>query len=290
MKSDAFQFVVWGYRNSHNTYRHIQDAFFRTLQYMGRKVRWINEDDGGDFEKIIFISQNNAAYNMPVRADALYMIHNFIGGNASVEEKFKNSNVLTFGVKTDQGAISDQEPRILEMYWASDQTPDEIQRNKAGARVLNTDSRVFNWVGSVWGTSQGNMDEIREFKNQCHRNEMAFNEYTDVSIEENVRLIRESRFAPAIVGRWQRDVGFIPCRIFKNISYGQFGVTNSKRVNDFFGGRLILTDMQNMLLEGHRRLAQTSINQLYDLMDYVAKEHTYVNRIEALLAKAEGLL
>lgn len=288
MKSDAYQFVVWGHKNDLDSYSHIQEAFFRTLQYMGRKVRWINEDDGGDFEKTIFISHGPRSSNIPIRPDAFYIIHNLAG--TAAQEQLKNSNVLIFGVKTDQSRIPDQEPRTTEMYWASDQTPDEIQRNKVGARVLNLDSRVFNWVGSVWGGPQGNHDEIHEFMRQCHVNGTEFNVHKNVSVEGNVRLIRDSRFAPAIVGKWQRDVGFVPCRIFKNISYGQFGVTNSKRVNDFFDGRLVLTDVQNLFTEGHKRLTSISIDQLYDLMDYVAKEHTYVNRIETLLTKAEGLL
>lgn len=288
MKSDAYQFVVWGYKNNPDTYSHIQEAFFRTLRYMGRKVRWINENDNGDFEKTIFVSHGPSASNIPLRPDAFYIIHNLAG--TAAQEYLKDNNVLIFGVKTDQSRVPDQEPRVTELYWASDQTPDEIQRNKEGARVLNLDSRVFNWVGSVWGGSQGNTDEIHDFMHQCRINGLEFNVHRDVSVENDVRLIRNSRFAPAIVGAWQREVGFIPCRIFKNISYGQFGVTNSKRVNDFFDGRLILTDMKEMVSEGHRRLASTSIDQLYELMDYVAKEHTYVNRIETLLAKAEGLL
>jgi hypothetical protein len=39
----------------------------------------------------------------------------------------------------------------------------------------------------------------------------------------NVAAIRRSRIAPAIAGRWQVEHNYLPCRMFKNISYGQLG-------------------------------------------------------------------
>ena len=45
------------------------------------------------------------------------------------------------------------------------------------------------------------------------------------------KIIANSEIAPAIVGSWQKEHEYVPCRIFKNISYGKLGMTNSEIVN-----------------------------------------------------------
>lgn len=290
MKSDAYQFIVWGKPN--NSYQYIQEAFFRALQHQGRRVRWLGEDDGGDYTKAIFISMGNIAHQMPVLPDAFYLIHNFLGNDARVEERFKDSNVLHFGVRTDQSPPLDTYPdRVVDIYWATNLLPYEIEANKKGAQLLNENSNVINWVGTVWGGHFGNEPELDAFSYSAFKRKISFNHHKDVSLQENVRLVRESYFAPAIVGSWQHRVGYIPCRIFKNISYGQFGVTNSEAVNRLFDGRLIHdNDAGELFHSAENGLRMRSADELYGLMDYVASNHTYLNRLDQLLSKAENLL
>lgn len=295
MKSDSYQFVVWGYRNTYHTHGYLHAALYRTLQHMGREVRWLDKDDGLGFEKTIFISINNVAHTLPLVDDALYMIHNFRGGNEVAEEKFKNSNVLHFGVRTDNSG-SDTE-KAIDIYWGTDLLPHEIEQNKHEAKALNTNSRVVHWVGSIQGGEFSNESELHAFASAAESQGLSFKTWggfshaTKVSREENVKLIRESYMAPTIVGAWQRRVGYIPERIFKNISYGHYGVTNSEAINRLFGDKLICNhDTKQLFFDAKERLSKISVGQLYDLMDEVAKKHTYINRIDQLLAKAENLL
>jgi hypothetical protein len=136
-----------------------------------------------------------------------------------------------------------------------------------------------------------NRKEIDAFANACFDNGINFSQVQGgVSIEDNVRLIRESYMAPAIVGSGH-PVGYLPCRIFKNISYGQFGVTNSSYVNDLFEGRLVYnSDTYGLFLDARERLAKTPLSELHSLMDYVAKNHTYINRIDTLIHGARMIL
>ena len=73
-----------------------------------------------------------------------------------------------------------------------------------------------------------------------------------MTIEENVKLIQESILAPAIQTDWQVENGYIPCRIFKNISYGKMGVTNNPTVNKLFNDK-INTIYKNNLNSGFSR-------------------------------------
>jgi hypothetical protein len=49
-----------------------------------------------------------------------------------------------------------------------------------------------------------------------------------LSDSKNGELVRKSRFGATIVGDWQRNAAYIPCRLFKNISFGIAPVSNMK--------------------------------------------------------------
>jgi spore maturation protein CgeB len=93
--------------------------------------------------------------------------------------------------------------------------------------------------------------------------------------------------APAIQGDWQCRQGYIPCRIFKNISYGQFGITNSKTVYELFGENIIYnSDTYQLFIDAKKYIQSASLEDLYKQMDFVRDNHTYINRINSLLTLA----
>jgi hypothetical protein len=174
----------------------------------------------------------------------------------------------------------------LDFRWATDLLPVEIERLKP-ATVLGRNSRVINWVGSVWHV---NDKELNSFKRACDENQIQFRavgagQRGVVSIEENIRLVRESFMAPAISGSHHNVEGYAPCRIFKNISYGQMGITNNPFVNRLFQDKLIFeTDPYKLFYVARDRMQSLDVKEIHDLMDFVAKKHTYINRIQALNA------
>ena len=93
-----------------------------------------------------------------------------------------------------------------------------------------------------------------------------------------------SFLAPAIVGKWQGERGYIPCRIFINIAAGQLGVTNSRRVYELFDQKIVYnTDTYQLFSDALERLRTWSLEDQYALMDVVKNKHTYLNRIETIL-------
>ncbi len=286
------KFCVWGFKNPpYDTFRHIHEAFYRALKFLGKNVSWLDARDdisGIDFSNTFFITQNNAVMrevgSIPLREDCFYAVHNNIQGG---RERFEGLDVLPYGVRL--AGIPEFDPNGLSVNipWATDLLPHEIEANKPST-VFQSRSKVVNYVGSVWSV---NRKEIDAFANACFDNGINFSQVQGgVSIEDNVRLIRESYMAPAIVGSGH-PVGYLPCRIFKNISYGQFGVTNSSYVNDLFEGRLVYnSDTYGLFFDARERLAKTPLSELHSLMDYVAKNHTYLNRIDTLIHGARMIL
>ena len=96
-----------------------------------------------------------------------------------------------------------------------------------------------------------------------------------------MELIQESILAPAFQEKWQVDNGYIPCRIFKNISYGKMGITNNSFVNELFNNKLIYGENIHETLD--LALVNNNKDKLISLMEEVRDRHTYVNRINLIL-------
>lgn len=317
------RFVVWGYKTSYHTHGHIHEALHRTLLRTGRDSTWTDLGEQGNLDQgnTFFITNHDIADQLPIREDCFYLVHGLI--DHPVKHRFSDfgNNWLSWNVyinihaeilrKADPATfvMLDKDmpfwPREhhLNFRWATDRTPDEIQHNKIDAKTLHPESRVINYVGTYWHV---NNSEIVEFGRACHDGgielrhmgagqaspEHSYLGHSKViSPDDNVRLVRESYFAPAIVGSHHLTEGYAPCRIFKNISFGQFGVTNSACVNDLFGGKLIFNpDPYQLFFTARERLPNVPLSALYELMDEVAEKHTYVNRLAGVFKASQMVL
>jgi len=312
---DTCKWVLWGAKVPYNTYGHIHDAILRALKFLGKDAVWLDRDDDIsqiDFSNTLFMSMNCVIGGMPLRKDCFYVVHNA----AELKEPFfKEVKLLAFGQHISTNTYSphvlelgpeiffDPESRVLHFRWGTDLLPHEIGANKPN-NVFKSDSRVVNYVGTVDDSNRG---LLARFAHACIVNGVAFRHfggigYQDgpvVSIEQNVRLIQESYMAPTIQNIFQVDSGQVVCRLFKNISYGQFGITNSKFANDLFGGKLIynpdtyqlfydaLEKFQSMTKT--EKLKETLQKELWELMDEVARKHTYLNKIDGIIRAVRTL-
>jgi hypothetical protein len=291
------KWVVWGHRFAYHTNGHVMAGFYRALQHMGKPSYWLDGDDGSiDFSNTLFISFNDYAIDhpMPRRDDCFYAIYN--GGDPRVRQYYADQKRLAFACiyyarstepyRVDLDADATWLPPCgLEMRWATDLLPHEIEANKP-SRVFRSESRVVNWVGTYEPSHNGKT--VVPFADECRRNGIEFRAIggysgtPPVSMEEGIRLVQESYIAPAIPANGQMQ-GYAPCRIFKNISYGQYGVTNSEFVNAIFSDRLIYDpDPRQLFHTAKERLPLVPLKDLHDLMDVVAAKHTYLNRIDIL--------
>ena len=184
------------------------------------------------------------------------------------------------------------------MYWATDLLPHEIQLEDAAAERLP----VVFYIGS--------MDEKHPFQEFKHACEIEGNVSvvqidpwrTPVSYEENIALMKASYCAPdfrtcgseekartygIMNGTNHLDIGYIPCRVFKAISYGQSGITNSPRVKALLGDHVeYVADPAAVLAVARRRAADVEWRQA--AMRHVAERHTFLQRARDL-ARAIGM-
>ena len=178
------------------------------------------------------------------------------------------------------------------MYWATDLLPHEIHFEDAAAERLP----VIFYIGS--------MDEkhpFQDFKRACERvGDVAVVQIdpwrTPVSYEENIALMKASFCAPdfrshgsaekareygKMNGTNHLDIGYIPCRVFKAISYGQTGITNSPRVKALLGDYVEYVAEPAAVLEVARRRAG-DVGWRQAAMRHVAERHTFLQRARDL--------
>ena len=176
--------------------------------------------------------------------------------------------------------------RVIVTPWATDLLPEEIDKNIENLSKFSTSNKV-NFVGMPlppWDT----------LEKYCKSNNLIYQNYggtfnknskRNKSTEENMKLIQESIIAPSVQSQWQIDNGYIPCRIFKNISYGKMGLTNNPIVNELFDNKLIYSnDIEELVRMGLGFEKNPNKNKIIkELMENVRDNHTYVERMNFIL-------
>ena len=289
-------FVLWGHKLHTHTHSYIFNGFYRALQSMGARVQWVDDGSFIPQEGTVIFATDQSDSDIPLDPTFYYVLHH---STSLKYQSLRNSHhVLSIEVYTylvhDTGAteIGDHtfwDGRVLTFPWATDLLPNEILDHRP-QELLHPSSSVIHWVGTVAFGEYSNFDELESFRRACAENRILFRYtgiYTDsrpVSPEEQMSLIKHSYMSPTIVGKWQQERGYIPDRIFKNISYGQYGVTNSIAVRTMFGDNVIYSpDPYGLFYDARLKLRLTPVESQWKVMDYVAAHHTYVQRVESIL-------
>jgi hypothetical protein len=133
--------------------------------------------------------------------------------------------------------------------------------------------------------SQGNEIEITALKKALAKYQIGFTHVSGVSDAENLAYIRKSKIAPAIACRWQVENDYLPCRMWKNISYGQLGISNVPKFEDVFGDCSVPGATIEALVDYALTLPERQYRNLIREQQEIVKNHTYLDRLLAI-AKA----
>jgi hypothetical protein len=256
-----------------------------------------------DFSNSLFLTEGQVDKNIPIRKDCHYILHNCydkkydaVRDTAITLQTYSNKTPTIEGIEkvnnyiyidrsgvyeTVKNPEYESIPRTtLYMPWATNLLPHQIN-----IRPWQDKKNISHWIGTIGDGLFGNRKELQPFIDSCNNNGIEFKHHANVSEEENMNFIKESYLAPAIVGTWQKENGYVPCRIFKNISYGNLGITNSAEIKMIFGDLVIYSDDESALFElGRQVIFSDKHNDLLtEQISYVKEHHTYLNRIEEIL-------
>ena len=315
LEKDLFKFnqiIIWGHKLHSHTHSYIHNAFYIAFKYLKYKVLWLDDNTQDlqniDFSNSLFITEHQVCKNIPIRMDCKYILHNVFVEPAKisylnyagtwVDSRFKKlaeaGNVINMQVykiefvqnksKMEDYVYYDKSIYTLYFPWATDLLPHEITEIQDNFdKIKSSEPKTINFVGTK-------IKEWKTFRRICIGNGIKFNHlggYTGfgkLSIKDNIDMVQKSYIAPAIQLEQQCREGYIPCRIFKNISYGKMGITNSETVYNLFKQKIIYNQSLKELLTESLDWRKNKYDKIIilELMDFVKEKHTYLNRIENL--------
>lgn len=305
--------IIWGLRDSGHTHSFIHAGFFKAFKHLGYETHWLNSVDEAAEHKVdihnafyIFVDlvgQPNGPFPLPpLHSSCFYFGHHVREEQMKIiSDVVPEDNVIRFCLSTkpylekkqnSELFSYDTSNNIIALIWATDLLPHEVQRNIELLDAMPpTEPTIFH-VGSM---SNGWAAPYVEFMNHMQNYGIGFRNFGPdsqfglVTDEQNQILIKRSFAAPALQFKWQVDNEYIPCRIFKNISYGKMGITNNPGVHRLFGEKTLyssdLKELAKMTYEFENNPDKNKV--IRELMEEVKEKHTYVSRIKFILNEAK---
>lgn len=282
--------VLWGFTSSKDSFRHIHRHYAHALTRLGKPWVWLADEQSSRSE----IRPGDLVFAVDVEARQLgapvdgasYLLHNMNASHPVWDglepERFLRLQVYTrdadqYGVEWEAARRYDRESRTLFQPWGTDLLADEFHEP-----CFNGSSRRVSFVGSVWdGGGLGNLPAITELKRVLIDHDLQFRHLVHVSDDVNIAEVRTSRFAPAVAGPWQCEKNYLPCRVFKNVSYGALGVTNVPMFETLFGNAACVSDSIEQLVDRVLQLGEDGYLEMVRTQQEAAMRYTYR---ESLLA------
>jgi hypothetical protein len=282
--------VIWGHYPLHtSTHGYIHSTYAKAFQYLGHEVNWVPNSSNVDldFSNSIFFVEDSQKSHMPLMKDCKYITHH-IETKYLTDAGVPYQNVLKLGnciqetdkfEKVENLCNWDNSSRTLYQTWGTDLLPNEIDVDN----VVKFDWKKpdINYVGMLY--EQGPF-WIETFAYHAKRHNKEVKLFTQsVSYEENMQLIKESFVCPDFRSDWHLQCGYIPCRIQKNISYGQVQGTNSPFIKKAFGDYVVFGGTPETLYDNLVDAASNNKINMKEAMQFIKDKHTYINRINNIL-------
>lgn len=316
--------IIYGHKLHSHTHSYIHLNYFNAFKHLGHDIIWVDKKDNIEnlkFDNVIFFTEGNVDEDIPLHKNAKYIIHhcniekykekgceyiqlrNYEHSPSAEGRSYEKINPWTY---------FDFQSKTLFQPWGTDLLPHQISPE---IYPYDPTKNIVYYVGSigpdVMPTAEAFASECMKknitFKNICTSHveyrfkqsllsyqlkrglkkfdKMFFRPRSPISDSMARRYIIESFVSPDFRNNHHVQVGYIPCRVFKNISYGALPGTNSPLVNSFFGGLLPYSanaaELLNVNIEAIKSLDFQE--KMRCLKTLVSQHHTYINRATQLL-------
>lgn len=295
LAADYDRIVIWG-RNFWHTHYWITVAYYQCARRVGLNVLWL-EDKKANWELVgandLLIFNLGDQEHLPdtsYRSFIAFSRPNFSDDNLralSVRQGLfihQQSPVRPIGQRIDNCTWYDGEGRLLQQPWGTDRLPEEF-----GPPVIGRSSNSVFWIGSIWGqknleTGQldwGNKPEMAKLREALSTAKVNLIQIEDAYNSVNYAFTRLSRVAPVIQGIGQVSARHLTCRFFKNISYGQFAISNNAESAELLGASVVYDEdipslIDSALSVSPKDAVEFVMTQQEQVSKYTIFSHLYV--------------
>lgn len=301
--------VVWGHKPKHtkrfklipknrHTHSYIHEGYYRAFQYLGFETFWLDDTDevtNFDFKNALFFTEAQVEEKIPLIPSASYVIH-----HASTEKYLEvTSKVLNLGnyttsleegsnfyypgspvKKVSEVAYVDDKNIALFQPWATNLLPFEIRTES----VVPYDSTIseLNYIGTT--KHEDLPGKFKAMDSSLSSAGVKLRIFSNINEISSQQLVEKSRISIDIRGDWHRQWGYVPCRIWKSLSYGKYIGSNSPLLSRVFGEYIHINPSEITLFETTDDAYKNSSSQkVKESMQWVKHNHTYVNRAQTVL-------
>lgn len=282
---------IWGHYPLHShTHSYIHSSYFKAFKSLGYEVKWVADypHTNFDYTNSVFFVENSQKTYMPLRSDCKYITHH-IDTNYFLEKDIPFNNILKLGnciqeterfEKIEDLCHWDNSTRTLYQTWGTDLLPSEIDVNDYVKFDWN--KPYIHYVAYMYEQGPYWVNEFSNIAKKKHNKEIK-GFACSISHEDNRRMIRDSFICPDFRSDWHLQCGYIPCRVQKNISYGQVQGTNSPFIKKAFGDYVVFGGTPETLYDNLVDVASNNKINMREAMQFIKDKHTYINRIKNIL-------
>lgn len=234
----AKRVVIWGLKNRRHSHRYIHQSFFDSFQRLGYKTVWV--DDKTANQK--YLEGSNLVLSVDIASKQIlwtptnhYVLHNYERQEFVGQPNVLNLQVFTrasIGCSVDESiATYDSNSKTLFQPWG---ISEEVSEWKVPTKYK---SDVEFWIGAIWNNSlnQGNAPIIAQYADALQNHGIKLHRIggtrsiskSGINAIRALGIVNRSPIGAAIVGDWQRENQYIPCRLFKNIAAGHMPTSNA---------------------------------------------------------------
>ena len=222
---------MWGLKSVIDSYKFIQKSFYENAKLLGYESIWVDDLESnqslinrGD----IVFAVDRAHKHLPIRSDVRYVLHNISEKEIGLEQNFINIQVFrkdSLGANLGIPWVQwDQSSRTLFQPWGIP-TPPKFWRTPSFP-----ERKQEYWMGSIWNDSEnrGNSEFMKNYINVLANHGIEFYrkgtptrfQPNGISEARGQNLVNKSIIGAAVVGEWQKENLYVPCRLLKNVASG----------------------------------------------------------------------
>lgn len=281
--------IIFGHLLHSHTHSYIHYGYQKAFNFLNFDTKWIANSNINlnQSDEYIFFTEAQQDSNIPLNKNYKYILHHcnlnkYISAGIPMKnivnlcnyviesEKFEKINDLCYW---------DEKTRSLYQTWATDLLPQEI--DNLSPCIFDESIKDSFYIGNIYEES---IDFANKFNNLLNSSNKKIVIANYASFNQNIDLVRNSYLSIDIRNNHHKKTGYIPCRIYKNTSYGKLTGTNSQWVYNKLPQISIYGESPEELfynlIEANKK--ETSIS-LRNKMNFIKENHTYINRINNIL-------
>ena len=298
--------ILWGYPLHSDTYSYIYEAFKKAFEHLGYEVFWFTDEDypeDFDYDNCLFFCEGYRDKNIPLRKTSTYICHVCINPDKYISSvkrlvdmryhvdfiedtnynyitDYDNCEELESGVLYDRSSSTYD---IIYVAWAANLLPYEFNFDWARKKRES----VYYMIGSISSTGPfANGPIVQEWMHYCSKSgiECLYHDPWKNPLPDEIyrEYMQRSIMQPDLRNETHKKWGVKSCRIFKAISYGMLGITNSPKLANFIDHSIVCNEnILDLYTEGLSK--HKDVELIQHQMKIVRDKHTFINRVQGIL-------